>query len=98
MVTATVSNTPVSIQLSVGESTTVPTGEVWKVTVAMSGTTDNEYCWLKVNGEKVVQIKDANGGGGAKCFDMVFVGGDTIAWGEKYEDHSGCNISGFKVN
>ncbi len=37
MVNATVDNEPISITLKKDESTTVPSGEVWKVTISVTG-------------------------------------------------------------
>ena len=58
MVNIQIENSPLSIQLSDTESVTVPTGEVWKVTVtgrsasAARDTTDSAYIgrYCKING------------------------------------------------
>jgi len=56
---------PVSVQLADSESTTVPAGETWVVTVTIQ---DNAH--VTVNGQRV-----ADGVGG---FQMVLKDGDTI--------------------
>jgi len=58
MVNVQIENSPLSIQLSDAESVTVPTGEVWKVTVtgrsASVARDDNNYVYIerycKING------------------------------------------------
>ena len=58
MVNIQIENSPLSIQLSVAESVTVPTGEVWKVTVtgrsASTSRNKNDYShkkrYCKING------------------------------------------------
>lgn len=57
MVNATVDNSPVSIQLPANGSTTVPTGETWRVTLQGSGllsinATENH----EPNGEEITVV------------------------------------------
>lgn len=85
MVTASVDNSPISIQLNDGESTTVPTGETWKVDFLINGLYDigNSYdegwvikingSWIACNQEGVSQnISQARQ-------DVILTAGDTIA-------------------
>lgn len=84
MVQATVDNTPVSIGISSGQSTTVPTGETWKVTI--TGGKDA----VAINNNDLIP-RDDHG-----THDTVLVGGDTVSQ-ENYYGGNGAHIGGFKL-
>lgn len=95
MTQITIENDPVSRTLK-GGSLTVPSGEVWRVTIAYSGVESDKYdpVSLKVNGAAIVR------GGGSKSTgqinDVVLVGGDKVSVTNLTGD-GGIHISGFKV-
>lgn len=88
-----IENTPISVQLNgVGEteSVTVPSNEVWKVTIQIAGTDSH----LEINDVKVTRIAaDAKGDQASYSFDTVLVGGDTVK-----ADESQVQIGGFVIN
>jgi phage gp45-like len=87
MVNATVDNSPISIQLGEDETTTVPSGEVWKVTVTHSGGTPQ----LKINGNIILNGSTNSAG----TLEIVVTGGDTF---KKYQGYdTDVHISGFVV-
>jgi hypothetical protein len=90
MVQATVDNSPVSITLASGESTTVPSGETWKVMIKAFGGGHNG----RINGKLIVN-GDSNGS--AEPFETVLVGGDTVEYRSSTTSH-GLHIGGFVVN
>jgi len=66
MVNATVENEPVSVELDSGESTTVPTGETWRVTITAgpsaiaddsTGGSWTEATYVEINGVRVAGTK-----------------------------------------
>lgn len=76
MVNSQIENTPVSIQLDDGESTTVPTGEVWKVTLNCQSALGDlaspndtnfshsaEHIFIKVNGVDVAGSRAGSAAG-----------------------------------
>lgn len=100
MVQATVDNQPVSVTLNTGESTTVPSGEVWRVTLTL-GVENTSYATrvhAKVNGTTTMNCyeKDANmQGDNTVVSETVLTGGDTIkCTGEA----GGLHVGGFVVN
>jgi hypothetical protein len=104
MVNATVDNSPVSISLINGETTTVPTGETWKVTMTMGssqGISSKASLHIKLNSDIIMtEIRDDGGGGynmSAQTFETVVTAGDTIKMsGDSTDD--GMHIGGFVVN
>jgi hypothetical protein len=101
MVNATVDNQPVSIQLDTGQSTTVPTDEVWQVQIALSANSNigsSSVGDVSINGVEVMEfVIDANspiGAGSPVMPSTVLVGGDTISTGGS----GSVSISGFIVN
>jgi len=89
MVTASIDNTPVSVQLGNGESVTVPNGETWKVTIA-AGASYSEYVNVKINGSMLMYNTDYNT---EIAQDIVVTAGDQIT----NNGADGCCIQGFKV-
>ena len=113
MVNIQIENSPLSIQLSDAESVTVPTGEVWKVTVtgrsasvAKDGggeMTIERYC--KINGTIVASSEsksDAATGviGNATAGASSTLPFDTVlVGGDRIKSEGGgLNVSGFVVN
>lgn len=90
MVNATVDNDPVSIQLDAGESTTVPTGEVWRVYNLhdLGGQTNGQ---MQINGT-IVQTGER-----IRTSQTVLIGGDTIEHGAG-SSGTGIHIGGFVVS
>jgi len=110
MVNATVDNSPVSISLNEAESTTVPSGEVWRVTISLGiddgGSTYNDEYLAKVeiNGTPAISHQTVGGstygGGATSSIETVLTGGDSISC-EIVTDEAnsaGCHIGGFVVN
>lgn len=101
MVQTNVENEPISIQLSDGESTTVPSGETWKVTISL-GLEYDQYTdgvELHINGTTVsAYYNDSDGAGGpTPTVEAVLSGGDTLkVTGGGFG--CGAHISGFVVN
>lgn len=85
MVNATVDNEAISIQL-IGESATVPSGEIWKINMISDNNAN-----VGINGTDVF----GNNHGDIGDSEFVLVGGDTI---ECKSDNYGIHISGFVVN
>lgn len=90
MVQASIDNTPVSISLSGDESTTVPTGETWKVTLTCGSNTE-----LHINGGRITGSNAGNGEPNVDEFETVLTGGDSITNG--LTGTVMCHIGGFKV-
>jgi len=102
MVNATVENPPVSEALSNGDSVTVPTGEVWRVTCSLFS--DNHQnasnsSQLSVNGTLFLGIAGdlRQGPINSPTTDAVFESGDTISFNSD-TGNGGALISGFVVN
>lgn len=74
MVSVSIDNTPVTVTLGNSESTSVPSGETWKVTVNLAADNSNQVV-LKVNGTIAVRALS----GESHTTEMVLTGGDTIA-------------------
>ena len=91
MVTATVSNSPVSITLKENESVTVPSGEVWKVTISIGLACRCEINNVRISGTyysdepNVIPV------------ETVLVGGDTVK-NSYVGANSNIHIGGFVVN
>ena len=111
MVNIQIENSPLSIQLSDTESVTVPTGEVWKVTVtgrsastAKDGNSSayiGRYC--KINGTIVASSEskaDAWDGDNATANASSTFPFDTVlVGGDVIKSEGGeLNVSGFVVN
>ena len=113
MVNIQIENSPLSIQLSDAESVTVPTGEVWKVTVtgrSASVATDGQthvyierYC--KINGTIVASSEsktDAYGyqsGNATANASSTFPFDTVLVGGDVVKSEGGeLNVSGFVVN
>jgi len=94
MVNATVDNTPVSIVLDSGESTTVPSNETWRVSIylAVSVRTD-----MRIDGIGEYRAERVERTSNEALEDVTLIGGQTIA-----EDRGGKEssifITGFVVN
>lgn len=100
-----IDNEPVSIQLSGETQTTVPSGEVWRVTISL-GKENTDSDWMNyctINGRNACSIAGRDGGDwqnhGSSSFSTVVVGGDTIRCDTEAIGNGdvGLNISGFKV-
>ena len=111
MVNVQIENSPLSIQLSDAESVTVPTGEVWKVTVtgrsAAVARDGNNYSYIgrfcKINGSYVASSEsqsDANDVGNATANASSTFPFDTVlVGGDVIKSEGGeLNVSGFVVN
>jgi hypothetical protein len=99
-----IDNEPVSIQLSGENQTTVPSGEVWRVSLSM-GKRNTDSSWLsyiRINGRNAVSFAGADFADyqshGSTSFSTVLVGGDTIRLETEAIGNNdlGCHISGFK--
>lgn len=91
MVQATVDNPAVSIALGGGESTSVPSGEVWRVTISISNQAE-----VEINS---VHVNPGNSGSGevnTNSFETTLTGGDTIT--EIGNSGMGLHIGGFVVS
>jgi len=76
MVSATVDNAPVSIQLT-GTSTTVPSNETWVVHIGVHGGSSKTK--LSINGVEGTHSSSNPSDPHPPEFKMVLTGGDTIA-------------------
>jgi hypothetical protein len=94
MVNATVDNTPVSIVLDGGQSTTVPSNETWKVTINISSA-NGGATGLRIDG--IGTFVGKLGSGANQQIDAVLTGGQTIAE-IKNSTGSAIYIAGFVVN
>jgi len=96
MVNATVDNKPVSIQLSSGQSTTVPSNETWKVqltlSVRSSGGESNGN--ISINGTNVLGAAKNGDKQGQVAPETVVTGNDTIS----LSGGEGMSMSGFVVD
>ena len=114
MVNIQIENSPLSIQLNDNESVTVPTGEVWKVTVtgrsASVGRDEDDYAYIKryckINGTIVASSESmadawAEGEvGHATANASSTLPFDTVLVGGDIIKSEGgeLNVSGFVVN
>ena len=114
MVNVQIENSPLSIQLSDAESVTVPTGEVWKVTVtgrSASTAKDNDdfeyierYC--KINGTIVASSESESDtweigvrGNATATASSTFPFDTVLVGGDVIKSEGGeLNVSGFVVN
>ena len=112
MVNIQIENSPLSIQLSDTESVTVPTGEVWKVTVtgrnastAVDAGFDYVERYCKINGTIVASSEsmadswtDIAGNGTANA-SSTFPFDTVLVGGDRIKSEGGgLNVSGFVVN
>jgi hypothetical protein len=101
MTQATVENTPVSIQLNEGESTTVPNGETWRVTLCMghSGTNADNNTKVDINSTTVMGTRQDNSTGyghtSGDVMETVLTAGDSISCSGGL--NGGVHIGGFVV-
>jgi hypothetical protein len=103
MVNATIDNAPVSIQLDAGQATTVPTNEVWKVTISVFGRRGSGpwYKAVTINNSPVLGIVSTDGNletSNSPTGDFVLAGGDTISDIDDLAADDGIAIQGFVVN
>ena len=114
MTNTTIENQALSIQLNSSESVTVPTGEVWKVTingraaVAASDRNGNEtvrrYC--RINGVRVASSESEarawnvnEGGNASESASTTFPINAVLVEGDVIAaDNTGLQIGGFVVN
>lgn len=87
MTNVTIDNEPISITLAPSESTTVPTGEVWDVTIICGRSSGDG---ITINGTQVMAVDDYHD----EETQTVLVDGDTVA---THSNSSYCHISGFVV-
>lgn len=101
MVNANVENTPVSEVVDLNSSLTVPSGEVWDVTIMVGNRerdSSSTNVQVNLNGSNIFESRD----GGAHTH-VILTGGDTIQ-PENYDggitdpQYVGIHISGFVVN
>lgn len=95
-----ITNTPVSIVLGNGDSTTVPTGEVWSVRVvawARVPKSQRDNLDVTLNGDSI-QGCGANSPNAATDHRLVFSGGDTIGVRTENSGAHGAHITGFVIN
>ena len=103
MVNATIDNTPVSIQLNTGQSTTVPTNETWKVTISVFANKLGDrtsFVVFELNGKKMFGMVGNNGGGPmtSPSGSFVLTGGDTLKLTDTTAGNPGGSIQGFIVD
>jgi len=101
MVNATIDNSPVSIQLLEGETTTVPSNETWKVTISAYAVGFNgQGPHIIINGKTVHGIfgNDDNDARASTSVNYVLAGGDVIELGGFDTFSSGLAIQGFVVD
>lgn len=100
MVNATVDNQAVSIQLDKAQSTTVPTGEIWKVNISVCSNGDNgstKIGKVKINGVSVLEMTTGSSlGSDSPTMSCVLVSGDTVS--TESSSNGTANISGFVIN
>jgi hypothetical protein len=94
MVTATIDNVPVSIQLN-GSSTTVPSNETWVVNIGVHG--GDSRTRFELNGVGLSQSSESISDPHVPQYKMVLNGGDTIQE-LKAAANSMISIQGFVVD
>lgn len=105
MVNATVDNSPISITVNDGESTTVPSGEVWRVRITVSNGFGDEndrssdYTAVYVNNSRFITITDRrNGEPDTYNVDTVLTSGDTVSIDSPFDRGMSMHIGGFVVS
>jgi len=101
MTTATIDNPPVAEVITASDTVTVPSNEVWKVTVTIAPATSSfqDFVTFLVDGQKVAAVNANVGGGGnhiSQTLEYVFVGGQVLSV-DSIEDGN-AYVSGFVVN
>ena len=107
MARATIDNDPISITLSSGESTTVPNGEVWEVTISI-GVSGQAYDYryqfhstVNINNTPALSYitKESINGFASPSIETTVSGGDTISFNHDKEENSkgGVHIGGYRV-
>jgi len=94
MVNATVDNEPVSIVLDSGQSTTVPSNEIWRVSIHLSnrGRTD-----MTIDNIGIFTGEGSKSSAPGNYLDVTLIGGQTVK--EKSGiSNSAIFITGFVVN
>lgn len=98
-----IDNTTVEIILQTGDSTTVPSGEVWKVNLSCYGREANVNrgnAAFRVNGVWVTGDEQDSGSGDEEngtSTRHILVGGDTIYFETENNNDIAGYINGFKV-
>lgn len=89
-----VSGTPVKFQLdSGGESFTVPTGEVWKGDLIVSGEDNN----ISINGQTIGRVDEPNFEQRIKT-KIILTGGDTVSMADSGGGSLATGFTGFRVD
>jgi hypothetical protein len=96
MVNATVDNDPVSIQLSPGQETTVPSNETWKVQMTFTNVDGSNRTSgaVYINGVPAIGYTGFGESPGPIASNTVLVGNDTV----KLVGGKGASITGFVVD
>lgn len=100
MVDVTINNAAKSEQLEDGQTITVPTGEIWKVTINSAGIGDQDGQYVVTINGTPVQGQEINADvdqAQSTSGEYVVRDGDTIGFSSTITE-SGCHISGFVVN
>jgi hypothetical protein len=92
MVQANIDNTPISIDLQENESTTVPTGETWVVTLTIQNGAS-----VAINGTLISATWTGSGENNTDSTETTVVAGDTLKCISGDSNSSGFHIGGFKV-
>lgn len=95
MVNATVDNEPVSIIINSGESTTVPSNEVWRVSIHVANSGNSSQ--LKIDGNGAWYGAKNDPSGQANLLNVTLTGGQTLKENRGKSDSS-ILITGFVVN
>lgn len=97
MVQANIDNSPVSISLSGGESTSVPSGETWQVSIYSAPSSNSSFGSIRINGNGFSMANsgyDDDRNHRMEMNSVVLTSGDTVSTGSNTSAH----ISGFVVN
>lgn len=89
MTTVSIDNDPISVQLAAGESTTVPSGEIWDVTIAIASDAN-----VRINNIAISNIKLGQGEPNTDTVDTVLQSGDEVM----AENSDGAHIGGYEVS
>lgn len=95
MVNATVDNEPVSIVLAGGESTTVPSNEVWRVSIHLANSYNRTHLTIDGKGIWYASRNDTSSDG--NLLNVTLTGGQTIEESKGQAD-TAILITGFVVN
>ena len=94
MVNATIDNSPVFVQLGEDESTTVPTNEVWKVSIHLA---NDGRTKMEINNGGIFQANTQESSASGNYLDIVLVGGTSIAQ-TRFNSTAEILITGFVVD